>query len=142
MKEINNDITESYCSFEVSKLLKEKGFDCKCEDCFNSRGMLFSNGWCEDVYDKGVNIPFNNSTLKSLFHISRPTHALAIEWIRVNFNIFIHTTCDVGGEFIYTFTIYNVNFGEEQCLYSSRLLYESPQIATDSSLKYVLKELI
>lgn len=28
MKKINNDIKEHYCFFEVSKLLKEKGFDC------------------------------------------------------------------------------------------------------------------
>ena len=33
MKEINNNIQESYCSFEVSKLLKEKGFNIS-EDIF------------------------------------------------------------------------------------------------------------
>ena len=27
---MNNNIEEAYCSFEVSKLLKEKGFNCLC----------------------------------------------------------------------------------------------------------------
>ena len=35
-------ITEDYCSFEVSKLLKDKEFDAECRAAYTNYGKLFT----------------------------------------------------------------------------------------------------
>lgn len=83
-KNINNQISEHYCSFEVSKLLKEKGFNIGSEHYYDSElpyhGDLFYN---------------YKDDFPTLYE--RPTHALAIEWIRVNFGIQISADGDCYG---------------------------------------------
>lgn len=70
---IRNTIIEDYCSFEVSKLLFNKGFAVKCEYFFNG-----GSGWKR----QSDNILRQYDDL-----IENPTHALAIKWIRENFKI-------------------------------------------------------
>lgn len=75
---MNNNITEDYCSFEVAKLLKEKGFNIKCKYFFNE-----GSGWNRQ----------SDSLLRIYENlIEHPTHALAIKWIRENFGIHIQAT--------------------------------------------------
>lgn len=80
-KTINNKIRESSCSFEVCKLLKE-------------RGCWINDFYFTTYYDYNGN-PFRIGTIgqigvtpddwaKDVFQ--RPTHALAIEWINENFD--------------------------------------------------------
>jgi len=71
---MNNKIEESYCSFEVSKQLKEKGFNVNCDWSFKP-----TDNSIQKVYT-------NNSHFPAL---ARPTHAIAIEWIRINFGIYV-----------------------------------------------------
>ena len=127
---INNNIQESYCSFEVSKLLKEKGFD---------------NSNCEYWDWSKENIPM---------HVCKPTHALAIEWIRVNFGyhpVLIPTVTS-----FWTYKIVKVISNsdddyilgiksvsdlppyKEVCGYD----YSTPQEATEAALLYTLQNLI
>lgn len=77
MKEINNNIQESYCSFEVSKLLKEKGFDCYTTT-WHQRG----NGIVGDVVGKS-----DRYNSKGEAYTSHPTHALAQKWLRENYKV-------------------------------------------------------
>jgi len=65
---MNNNITEDYCSFEVSKLLKEKGFKRMESVWFDKRGNEFYYTELNGIEDEQKMIP-------------RPTHALAIKWI-------------------------------------------------------------
>ena len=77
---INNNIEEDYCSFEVSNLLKEKGFDVHCTYFYNE-----GSGWrlqSDSIIKTG-----------SGDWIHCPTHALAIKWIRENFGIHIWINC-------------------------------------------------
>lgn len=99
---MNNNIEESYCSFQVSKLLKEKGF-------FSSDDELIRRGWVHapnegwsftsfgqeqfDEYEDwflcrraigGYVLPEDYPNF-----YAAPTHALAIEWLRVNYGIWI-----------------------------------------------------
>lgn len=67
--------TEDYCSFEVSKLLKEKGF--------NEVVHAYHN-----IYDK-VNIDFNISGKALHLYIPCPTHQMAMKWLREEKDIFI-----------------------------------------------------
>ena len=69
-------ITEDYCSYEVSKLLKEKRFDRACPY------------W----YDKEKNMkifPGLVSTNTSNRGISCPTHQMAMKWLREEHDIII-----------------------------------------------------
>lgn len=71
-------IQEAYCSFEVAKLLKEKGFDEPCRSYFISDS---------DEYRKcTVDITSKNCISGQIL---RPTHQMACAWLRENYDIFI-----------------------------------------------------
>ena len=80
-------IKEAYCSFEVAKLLKEKGFDEECTHYFTYEDdelIEYTNG----VYSR-------NS--KDCHRCTSPTHQMAMAWLRErNIGIVpeIHTTQD------------------------------------------------
>jgi hypothetical protein len=71
---MNNNTTEDYCLFEVSKLLKEKRFEVYCTSLYTEDGKI------NDVGN------YNNVDDDKYISYSRPTHSLAIKWIRENFN--------------------------------------------------------
>ena len=109
MKEINNDIQEFYCSHEISELLEKKGFDCFTEEM-------------QQDYP---------------FYWTCP-HALAKEWIRVNFKIYIE---------IRYFSYQNAYRALFSFLETGKSTYEpymfdTPQEAEEAAILYVLKELI
>jgi hypothetical protein len=103
VKKINNKISDSFCSFEVSKLLRDKGFDVSCNSHYEL--ALTSQKHKEDGHSgpfgwkKGeVNLQsaYNSNKLldtyyngKTWYACSRPTHSLAMEWLRVNFKKWI-----------------------------------------------------
>jgi hypothetical protein len=137
MKELNNNITESRCSFEVSKLLKEKGCDIPC----NAYYVLDFQNFKADGVLHEVDY-FTNRCHQ--FHIaSAPTHALAIEWIRVNYNVFISIHQEYKGIFWaqvhvkgdYIIPRWEVVAGIHDD-------YSTPQAATEAGLKFVLEELV
>ena len=75
-------------TFETAKLAKEKGFDALCYDAFNSKGNLYSNGWCEYLYDNKVEIPFRSGVLESK-DVLAPTQSILAKWLREEHNIHI-----------------------------------------------------
>jgi hypothetical protein len=72
-------ITEDYVSFEVAKLLKEKGFDESCGQIYDGEGNLNINN-CGYI---------NEESPDEYFHSLAPTHQLAMKWLREEHNIFI-----------------------------------------------------
>ena len=71
-------ITEDYCSFEVAKLLKEKGFD-----------KFSYYGWDEQLFDKEHPRNFSIGIDDKKQWISCHTHQMAMKWLRKEHNIFI-----------------------------------------------------
>lgn len=62
-------IKEAYVSFEIAKLLKEKGFDWDCNAIYGRRGE----------FQRNTDRAFNNGGL----HVtSAPTHQMACAWLR------------------------------------------------------------
>ena len=116
MKTLNNNIQESYCSFEVSRLLKGKG----CTLGENRDGLI--------------------------------THALTVEWLRVNFGILIlvYPQRYEVLELMWSYSISNIEDGyvvdglefPEISNPNEIPVWTSPQEATEAALKYVLEELI
>jgi len=135
---INNSISEDFCSFEVSKLLKEKGFKVKPEGISPTDYIL---GY--DNYE-GLTLrefQWEDCTCELLY--LRPTHAIAIKWIRENFGAEIHTNSIIRGH-SYGFEIKcSINYGIHVFTqYSIHKCCFTPQEATEAALKYFLTELI
>ncbi len=90
-------LTEDYCSYEVAKLLKEKGFDEPCLSYF----------WTEE---NGANVdycgvPFTNKQLYS-GQTLRPTLQMAMKYLREVHDIYVDVSIAVIAKDI---TKYNVN---------------------------------
>ena len=79
-------ITEEYVSFETAKLLKEKGFDGKCNKCY----AYFAD---DDIRVFDLKYP---KLAQSLIENRYPciTLQLAMRWLRVVHNIFIEISVD------------------------------------------------
>lgn len=131
-------IKEDYVSFEIAKLLKEKGFDEYCSTSYNS---FLSNHKVEAS---------NVSEWGKANQIYRPTQAMAMKWLREIHNIHIAIIpCEVGpGVMDYTYALYKIdakNFyfkdlgiqGRAENI--SKISYEE---TCEAAIKYCLENLI
>lgn len=77
-------ITEEYCSFEVAKLLKEKGFDEYC----------LKNYWSTDkeLHDWNWELSYhrNSDGNRNTKDCAAPTHQMAMKWLREVHNLYIN----------------------------------------------------
>jgi len=78
-------ITEDYVSFEIAKILKEKGFDSVCENQYIncSSGHPFLTNICDDAGCYYKNSEIGND------EYSAPTLQMAMKWLREVHNIHI-----------------------------------------------------
>lgn len=107
-------ITEDYVSFEVAKLLKEKGFD----------------------YQGFDYIDFEGEVIKQ----DRPTHQKAMKWLREMFHI--HIRLINSSDESYKFEIYPMT-GKYRCkCFEDYTYYSSYEEAVEAALKYSLENLI
>lgn len=129
-------ITEDYVSFEIAKLLKEKGFDETCIGFYTPEKELHftflgetNSMWLDDS-------------------ISAPTLQMAMKWLREIHHIFIEIDWDARPEPIgsrnkpYFSLIINMNIGDfykGKDLPSECTSYEE---ACESAIKYCLENLI
>jgi hypothetical protein len=137
---MNNNIQEDYCSFEVSKLLAERGFDVRCSDYY-FEGRL---------YPVVKQIANNSVYLKNdapYFH--RPTHALAIKWIRVNSGVRLIIDSGGIGSLRWTYNFYAPGWTGSEYVIKKKLIenrlnpyFNTPEEATEAALLYTLKNLI
>lgn len=78
-------ITEDYVSFEIAKLLKEKGFDEPCKVWYSEYTSEFGG-------EKYINIEFDNHNRfeeNYKFICPAPTLQMVMKWLRKIHNIFI-----------------------------------------------------
>lgn len=135
-------IKEAYCSYEVSKLLNEKGFDAFCD-----------TGWDKNLYDKEHARNFSIGFDKKENWISRPTHQMAMAWLRENgFEISItfgFPHIDYRQEYRYFWSIVKVMDNHLEYPMCDPNSYEykeemacSYDEAVEAALKYTLENLI
>lgn len=119
-------ITEDYVSFEVAKLLKEKGFNEPCIAVYEE-GVLRINTLCY----------YHNSELSS--YICAPTHQMATKWLRELHNIGIEPWC-CDGKWECGFCI----LPKGTDLYTSfeGTRYNTYEEAVEAAIKYCLENLI
>ncbi len=127
-------MTEDYVSFETAKLLKEKGFDWECRAFYvksKECGIeLFpsdrSHNYNDDVYPR----------------ISAPTIQMAMKWLRKKKGIaiipIISSILD-NERFLWDIKIVVAKTNET---YSQGWIYEEPEEAYETAIKYALENLI
>lgn len=122
-------INEAYCSYEVSKLLKEKGFDESCRSYFiDNVDYIDSSYSTEELTDLQMGI----------WEILRPTHQMAMAWLREKHNIFILVGWNSIHEEYFT-RILNMTDGIPKRNIHEHASYEE---AIEEALKYCLENLL
>lgn len=130
-------IKEDYVSFEVAKLLKEKGFDWECI------------GYYVDDEPNDIKYSFlgeTNSTWESRC-CSAPTHQMAMKWLREVYKLEVRSTYDYDKDSWWG----NINpmfeeTDENTNVYQKALRFDyqgkSYEEAVEAALKYSLENLI
>lgn len=73
--------TEDYCSYELSQLLKEKGFNVETITYY----------YCTSEYTKSkiYKSPNNTNWNNNEYYYSAPTHQMAMKWLREKYDLHI-----------------------------------------------------
>lgn len=126
-------ITEDYVSFEVAKLLKEKGFDEKTFTYYEN-DLLCNGGWFE----------WNRSPLGQ---ISAPTHQMAMKWLREVHNKYCDIGYDIDLEWYFQIVDLKetVDYGRPETKYyhsENGTNFKTHEGAVETALKYLLENLI
>lgn len=142
-------ITEDYVSFEIAKLLKEKGFDVPTENSYDNTGenlkdMKTIYGGTPDFGEVNWNAdPFVCEVFPKLITFSKPSQSLALKWLREvhKINIVIGVAADDDNLYsLWKFDIWNGNYSI--IWGNKREKFNSYEQAVEAALKYTLKNLI
>lgn len=149
MKTVNNTIEDSYCSFELSKLLKERGMYLdpvtntkhghpvlihKVEGIRTCNIDLWNNGL--GGHPKTEKQKWLDGDDEYADYVQKITLSLAQKWVYENFGIWVYIKLGYGSEFVIQEGKSPFNF-----IYSDGT-YNSLQEALEAGLIYTLKELI
>lgn len=129
-------ITEDYVSFEVAKLLKEKGFNNPCLRVYDNKGII-----C--IRYTGFDVPHDYFN-RQLYLC--PTHQMTMKWLREKHKILITIIpqeVNIGVDRM-CYAIYRITEDLYQPLYNGKVgnLVDSYEEAIEAALKYVLENLI
>ena len=129
-------ITEDYVSFEVAKLLKEKGF-LKDVDLRMTQNLSF--------YDNiglhhNLNKWYDSLIQDKIDFVVAPTHQMTIKWLREIYDIFIVIRRGLTGTgWVYSHEIYK----DSKCWYARYgASYDTYEEAVEAAIKYCLENLI
>lgn len=128
-------IKEAYVSFEVAKLLKEKGnFNVPCLRVYDKNGIV-----C--IRYSGFDIPHNYTN--TLLYLC-PTHQMAMAWLREVHNIFIVIEPNLYDYINEKNSSYMCSLWQGDNYYEKLLSKDFPSYeeAVEVALKYTLENLI
>lgn len=145
-------IKEAYVSFEVAKLLKEKGFSentvCKYADV----GGIIEK-WYDDYRERVLRFDWEEGYLiepsiepKDQYEIigdtiSAPTHQMAMAWLREVYDINIDVV-SIWEQKRWEYQIYIITPTTSNCPYKDDTLYMTYEEAVEVALKYSLENLV
>ena len=118
-------IKETYCSFEVSKLLKQKGFDSRCWAGYTSYGLFFTSQILQ----------YNKSTI---WECIAPTHQMAMKWLREIYGIDI--VIEISDPSVNDRKYYCVIWDKNNDSHILEL-FDSYEDAVEAALKYCLENI-
>ena len=123
---------EAYCSFEVAKLLKEKGFDAQCRAAYTDYGQLFTT----QIQQYITNIICSKG---NLWECIAPTHQMVMKWLREIYGIDI--VIEISDPSVNDRKYYCVIWDKNNDSYILDL-FDSYEDAVEEALKYCLDNLI
>jgi len=137
-------IEEDYVSFEVAKLLKEKGFDAECDYLYVDGELVRARGGACNWNDR--------ETLFADYknECSAPTLQMVIKWIRKKgFHIFAPLEIDYdederGCKWYHDAAYYPeiIRISDGKAMYDDGSLYAEPEQAYEVAIRYYLENLI
>ena len=136
-------IEEAYVSFEVAKLLKEKGFDIPCDsyyDYFSSNVTMYQ-GYVPEFSGNCTN--HNGRDNHDVY--SRPTQQLAMRWLREEHNIHISVYLFNREKSITKDSSYTCDIATEKMSSQYghlRGVWKTYEEACEAAIKYCLENLI
>ena len=148
-------ITEDYVSFEIAKLLKDKGFDELCDKKYNGYKSIVPAGKMIELWQ--------NSEFDDDEECSAPTLQMAMKWLRLKHNIYIDVYLSFSEDpeaypavyYVYILDTKSGNSLMEKAAHIGELnplidvnnhdipiTFESPEEAAEAAIKYCLNNLI
>ena len=126
-------ITEDYISFEVAKLLKEKGFDEPVNCFYFINGTFTNNAFCT-----------KNSYTR---HYAAPTLQMAMKWLREVYDLHIDVFIGITEDNSYTYWTYFITDLKGNMIFSAYgddidFKGENYEQTIESAIKCCLTELI
>lgn len=125
-------IEEAYVSFEVAKLLKEKGFDAECRAAYTNYGKLFTT----QIQQYITNALCSKGTL---WDCTAPTLQMAMKWLREVHNLYIDIRININDS-LYSFRIYSVGISGARAFTEYRI--KSYEAACEEAIKYCIENII
>ena len=124
-------IKEAFVSFEVAKLLKEKGFNEPCCGRYSIRSKEFHLD-CTKMCNNG-----------GLFECAAPTHQMAMAWLREKYISIVIDDDEIPLSYKYIIKKYSINDNYKVLtLKLDSLPFIKYENAVEAALKYVLENLI
>ena len=128
-------ITEDYVSFEVAKLLKEKGFDGICRTAYETITNVHEIEHC------------SSSNWGKLNQVKRPTLQMAMKWLREEHHL--HISIEIGFDvdnhqyffFVPSICKFSSKTGEYQTPFGEKE-FDTYEEACEAAIKYCLENLI
>lgn len=147
-------ITEDYVSFEIAKLLKEKGFN---EWCFKCYGVAVLHNGADISFDEECDLKDEgreneieyveggrlydcgcNNRDKDAKVWAAPTLWAAMKWLRETFEIHCQIVCPIAPSWMYAIRDLN----QDKWVTSYIGDYETYEQACESAIRYCLENLI
>lgn len=130
-------ITEDYVSFNIAKLLKEKGFNVYVRSFYDADDMPAQHN--EALWDWNLN--------KENYRFSAPTLQIAMKWLREVHHYYIQVMLDswaLGSHTGYYVVIQKTDSDFEMMLHDvrERVFYDTPEEAAEDAIMYILENLI
>lgn len=118
---------EDYVSFEIAKLLKEKGFDVCTKSFYKKTDQLLHHNTCALAY-------FGNSTT-----LPAPTLQMAMKWLREKYKLNIIISVD---DLDWFYSIIDYTHKGDVKMLNDLAGFNSYESACESAIKYCLTNLI
>jgi len=132
-------IQEVYVSFEIAKLLREKGFpqDPKiCNTAYTTKGKFSNNA---------KSFVFYYESIKPRVCYIAPTQQMAMQWLREKYNIYISIQPDFPSNKDYKMCwCWSANILHENCIITKghQCYVETYEEAVESAIKYCLENFV
>lgn len=150
-------ITEDYVSYEISKLLKEKGFDWRTEFVWYEH-LPSSIDWKNNANQKAIDYFYFNETTEHHSYYgncdkkpsyingdiySAPTIQMALRWLKETHDFFVvPIPCLDSGFYFTIYKRYGKIWKENVYDHTDYENFDEPEDAIEAALKYCLTKLI